>query len=304
MKRDKNIFIICFLAPAFIVFGVLFLYPIFRTMLMSFFNVKQIWDPFSSLKFSGIENYLTLFHTYIFRASMVNILKIWIFGGIIMMICATVFATILSSKNVKFRSFWRALIYLPNIISAVALTTMWVQYIYNPNYGLLKSFFSALHLTFLANIQWLSSSLMFSSMLISFVYAAIGYFMLILIAGMTRIPNEYYEYALLEGAGPFICYFKITLPLIRDVYRTCFMFWSIGAINFFTYAQLFTPNSVNESTMVPMLYMYNMLFGNAKEGALVFNVGPAAAIGVVLTIMVLVIYGLSNLILPDKKIEY
>jgi len=56
--------------------------------------------------------------------------------------------------------------------------------------------------------------------------------------------------------------------------------------------------------MVPMLYMYNMLFGNAKEGALDLNVGPAAAIGVVLTIMVLVIYGLSNLILPDKKIEY
>lgn len=304
MRKSRKAFIIACLAPALAVFLLLFLYPIIHTIFMSFFYVKDMSVPVSKWKYTGLSNYITLLRTYIFRLSLLNILKILIFGGIITMFFATLFAVILCSKNLRFRSFWRAIIYLPNIVSAVALATMWVQYVYNSNYGLFKSFFSALHLKALANIPWLSSGCLFISMLAAYCFGCIGYYMLILIAGMQRIPNDYYEYALLEGAGPFKRFSKITLPLIHDVYRTCFMFWSISAINFFTWSQLFTPNAENEATIVPVLYMYDILFANQDTGVTTINVGPGAALAVMLTILVLVVYGINNLLLPDKHIEY
>ena len=75
--------------------------------------------------------------------SMWNLVRIWFIGGIIVMSLALLFAVIITS-GIRFKSFFRAMIYLPNIVSAVALATMWLQYVYSPKFGLLKTFFTPL----------------------------------------------------------------------------------------------------------------------------------------------------------------
>ena len=128
MKRNKGM-IVLFLAPAVLMFSVIFLYPIVRTIIMSFFKIDGITDPVSKWQFTGLANFMKLANTSLFRISMWNLLRIWFIGGVIVMSLALLFAVIITS-GIRFKSFFRAVIYLPNIVSAVALATMWLQYVY------------------------------------------------------------------------------------------------------------------------------------------------------------------------------
>ena len=155
MKRNKGM-IILFLTPAVLMFSVIFLYPIVRTVIMSFFKIDGITDPVSKWQFTGLANFTKLANTSLFRISMWNLLRIWFIGGIVVMSLALLFAVIITS-GIRFKSFFRAVIYLPNIVSAVALATMWLQYVYSPKFGLLKTVFSGLGLDSLAKVQWLDN---------------------------------------------------------------------------------------------------------------------------------------------------
>ena len=303
MKRNRTFIIVC-LTPALLSFLFFFLYPVLRTLLMSFYQVKGIADNMSLWEYIGFSNYTNLIGSQLFRQSLINIFKIWFIGGIITVFFATLFAVILTS-GVRFKAFWRSLIYLPNTISAVAIATMWTQYAYsNQDFGLLKSLFRILGFRALADIQWTGPRFIFTSMLIAFCFGSVGYFMLILLAGMERIPKELYESSRLEGASIFVQFTRITLPLIRNVFRTCIVLWSVAAFNFFVWAQMFSPIPVPE-TITPVYYLYNVVFGSSMFAASSnINVGTGAAVGAILTILVVVLYSAINLAIPEKKLEY
>ena len=303
MKRKNRLFILACIVPALLCFLFLFIYPILRTFFMSVYKVPTVNDDFSNWTFLGWQNFITLSHSYLFSKSMLNMLNIWMIGGITTLAFALLFAVILTS-GVKGKAFWRSLIYLPNIISAVALASMWTQYVFNGKFGLLKTVFSALHLDTLANIQWTSPEHLFQAMLFSYCFGCIGYFMLILLAGIERIPVDLYECAYLEGANKFVSFWKITFPLIRDVFRTCIMLWTVSVVNFFVWSLMFS-NAADSNTIVPAVYMYISIFGSdTGGGGTTLNVGAGAAVGVLLTIIVMAMYAILNLILPERKLEY
>ena len=89
---------------------------------------------------------------------------------------------------------------MPNIVSAVALATMWLQYVYSPRYGLLKDLFTALHLDNLAKTQFLDNDHKFWALLFAYCFGMVGYHMLIWLSGIERISPEYYEAATIDGA--------------------------------------------------------------------------------------------------------
>ena len=218
MKKNKGMLIV-FMTPAVVMFVLVFLYPIIRTILMSFFKIEGITDPMSKWTFSGIDNYVKLANTTLFRISMWNLARIWFIGGIIVMSLALLFAVIITS-GIRFKSFFRAMIYLPNIVSAVALATMWLQYVYSPKYGLIKNFFQALGLDSLAKIQWLDNDHKFMALLLAYCFGMVGYHMLIFASGIERISDDYFEAATLDGANKFNQFRYITLPLLKGVFRT------------------------------------------------------------------------------------
>lgn len=188
MKKNKAM-IVTFLAPALFMFIMVFLYPICRTVVMSFFKIEGITDSFSKWQFTGIDNYVKLMNTTLFKTSMWNLFRIWFIGGIIVMSLALLFAVILTS-GIRFKSFFRAMIYLPNVVSAVALATMWLQYVYNNQYGLLSGVFKKLGLTSLAKIQWLDSDHKFYALLFAYCFGMVGYHMLIFASGIERIDRK------------------------------------------------------------------------------------------------------------------
>ena len=301
MKKNKTM-IVCFLTPAVILFLTVFLYPICRTVLMSFFTIEGVTDSMSKWSFAGLENYITLFNTTLFRTSMWNLFRIWLFGGIIVQLLALLFAAIITS-GIRFKKFFRAIIYMPNIVSAVALATMWLQAVYSPQFGLLRSFFKAVGWDAMAKVQWLDADHKFWALLIAYCFGMVGYHMLIWSSGIERISTDYYEAATIDGAGKVEQFFHITLPLLKGVFKTNITMWSVSSVGFFVWSQLFSTVTADNQTITPMVYMYMQMFG-AGNAVTERNAGIAAAIGVILCVCVVLIFTLINRAVRDDDLEF
>ena len=302
MKRNQNM-ILFFTVPATALFVLIFIYPIFRTMMMSFFSIQEITDVFSKWTFVGLTNYIELMKNSLFVQSWINLFKIFVLGGVLTLGTSLLLAVMVES-GVKGKSFFRAAIYLPNVISSVAMATMWIQYVFNSSYGLLTNLFGALGLDSLANIQWLDSKNKFTALLVSYCFGMIGHFMLIWISGITRIPTELYEAASIDGASKFNQFINITVPLLKGIFRTNIIMWSISVSGFFIWSKLFSPLVADTQTVVPMIYMYQKLFGAENVDKISRDAGSGAAVGVLLTLFVVAIFVIVNKTLKDDDLEF
>ncbi len=302
MKTKNKTMIVAFLAPAVLLYLLVFLYPTTRTIVMSFFKVEGVTDSISTWKFNGIGNFKTLFQTPLFVNAITNIGLIWLIGGLSVLLISLLFGVILTS-GVHGKSFIRSVIYLPNVISAVAMGTMWINYIYNPDFGLFNSTLNALGLHDLAKTQWTSPETVFWSMLTAYCFGMVGYHMLIWMSGIERIPVDFYEAATIEGANVFKRFTKITLPLLKGVFRTNIVLWTVSTMAFFVWSQLFSPVNLSSSTVTPMSYMYELVFGTSSSAVTVRDSGAGAAIGVILVVIVITVFLLTQRIVKNDDVE-
>ena len=217
---------------------------------------------------------------------------------------ASLLLAVILKRGVHGKRFFQAAIYLPNVISAVAMATMWIQYVFNSSYGFLTNLFKALHLDFLADVQWLDADHKFWALLISYCFGMIGHFMLIWVSGIERIGKDYYEAASIDGANKVGQLLYITLPLLKGIFRTNVIMWSISVSGFFIWSKLFSPISADTSTIVPMVYMYDKLFGAENTGDVVRDAGTAAAIGVMLCLFIVLVFTVVNRLIKDDDLEF
>ena len=297
MKKNKAM-IAGFVLPCTLSLLIMYLYPVIRTIVMSFFAIDSVTASVSEWSFNGLGNYARIFGSATYLTSLSNMLKIWFVGGILTLTIALLFAVILTS-GIRFKKFFRAAIYLPNVISAVALATMWIQYVYNQDYGLLNAM---LEMVGLDGVRWLGTDMKFWAMLFAFVFGAVGYYMLIFISGIERIPQDLYDAATIDGANKIQQFFKITLPLLKGIIKTNLTFWSVNTITFFLWSKMFSPVSSEASTIVPVVYLYDTVFGSTGNSER--DAGAGAAVGVVLAIFVGVVYFITNKLLKDDDLEF
>jgi len=277
--------IICFILPCLLTLFIMYLYPVARTLIMSFFRIESVTSDVSTWSFYGLGNYSRIFGSPTYRVSMWNMLRIWLVGGIFTLSFSLLFAVILTS-GIRFKKFFRAAIYLPNVISAVALATMWIQYVYNNDYGMLNKILGALGLN---GVKWLGTDTKFWAMLFAFIFGAVGYYMLIFISGI-------------DGANKVQQFGKITMPLLKGITKTNITFWSVHTTTFFLWSKMFSPVDTEASTIVPVVYLYDTVFGgkgNANRDA-----GAGAAVGVVLALIIVVVYFVMNRLLKDDDLEF
>ena len=301
MKTKKR-YILVFLAPAVLCYIIVFLYPTVRTTVMSFFAVESVSDALSKWSFNGITNYKNLFSRPIFIRSLYNISRLWLFGGAGVMFLALVFAVILTG-DLKGTKFYRKVIFLPYVISAVALATMWINYVYNPTYGLLHTVFSKLGFIKLSQTLWTASGPLFWSMLTAYCFGMVGYHMLIFISGIEQIPKDHIEAALIEGANGVHRFFNITLPSIRGVIRTNIVMWTVFTVSFFIWAQMFSPLNLSNDTVAPMNYMYEQVFGSQNQASSVRDSGAGAGVGVIMMLIVVAVSYATTFIIKHDDAE-
>lgn len=297
MKKNR-VLVICFLLPCMLSMVIMYLYPVVRTLLMSFYDIESVTSTMSNWTFHGFGNYQRIFGSATFQVAMWNMFRIWMIGGIIVLSFALLFAVILTS-GIRFKKFFRAAIYLPNVISAVALATMWVQYVYNQDYGLLNRLLRTLGLE---GVKWLGTDTKFWAMLFAFIFGAVGYYMLIFISGIERIPADLYEAATIDGANKVHQFFRITLPLLKGIIKTNITFWSVHTTAFFLWSKMFSPVDSEASTMVPVVYLYDTVFGS--KGNASRDAGAGAAVGVVLALIIIIVYAVLNRLLRDDDLEF
>lgn len=297
MKKNKSL-IFWFMLPTVLSLLIMYVYPVIRTALMSFFKVESLTASLDKWQFYGFGNYAKIFGSKSFQVSMQNMLLIWIVGGILTLALAMLFAVILTS-GIRGKKFFRAAIYMPNIISAVALATMWIQYIFNFDYGLLNNMVQLLGGS---KIKWMGTDLKFWAMTISYIFGSVGYYMLIYISGIDGIPADLYEAATIDGANKVTQFSNITMPLMKGIIKTSITFWSINAATFFLWSKMFAPIDTEEATIVPVIYLYDIVFGG--KGVTKRDAGAGAAVGVVLTLIIIFIYWVMNKLLKDSDLEY
>ncbi len=295
MQKKNRGMIITFVTPALLFFVATFVYPIIRTIMMSFFKIDNITASMGQWKFTGFDNYIKLINTPVFITSCTNLLKIWLFGGIIVMTLALLFAVILSS-GIRGKKFFRAVIYLPNIVSAVALAIMWQQYVYSNQYGLLKPLADAL------GFAWLDTDHKFMSLLIAYCFGMVGYHMLIFLSGIESIGDQYFEASTIDGAGKINQFRYITLPLLKGCFKTNITMWSISSVGFFLWSQLFSSVTTDTAVITPMVYLYMQTFGSGNT-VTERNAGLGAAIGILLAIFVVIVFWVCNNLFKNDDLE-
>jgi ABC-type sugar transport system permease subunit len=295
MKTRKRL-IILFLMPASLVYLVFFLIPAVWAFYYSFFD----WSGFGkSMKFRGLGNYNELFHDPIFLLSLRNTLFILVVGGIIVFSLALLLS-VLANSGIRGKKFFRAMIFLPNVIATIALVTLWA-FIYNPSFGLINSFFSLIGWEAGAKFTFASTNHIFYSMLVALIWIEVGFYLVLLMAGMDKIPAEYYEAAKLEGASQWQMLTGITIPLLWDVLSVAVVLYTVFALKIFEFPYAFSQIQPPPEIYTVGMYLYIEGFGKRDP---IYRLGYATAIGVVLLLCVVVIVLVLRRLMRHEVIQY
>lgn len=265
-----------YLLPAFLVYAGFLLYPLLRAAQFSLYD----WPGFGPSTFVGLGNYVDLLGDRRFQAAILHALILIIFYSLLPLVVGLVLAAILRRGQVRGLGVYRVLIFMPQVIALVVVAVAWHQ-IYAPN-GLLNDVLTAVGLGEWTR-GWLGDPT-FALPAVGMIgfWLQTGLVMLLLLAGMGRIPNDLYEAARLDGAGPVGEFFAITLPSVKAEISTALVLTIIAALKTFDLVYVTTSGGPGTATTVPSYEVYNRAF-NLKE------VGSASAVAVVLTALVFVI---------------
>ena len=294
--RISNRFIILFLLPASALYLFFFLVPTIQALVYSFYD----WSGFGTdMRFIGFANFQELLNDRLFWKSMGNTIAILVVGGIIVFALAFIM-TMMISSGMKGKKFFRGVIFLPNIIAVIALTTLW-GYMYTPNNGLLASFFKLVGLNDMAKFTWLGPDTIFASMMIAIIWIEVGFYLVLLLAGVDKIPPDFYESAKLDGANQFQQFWHITVPLLKDVIAIGMVLWSIHAIKIFEFPFSFTGLEPNPNSYTVAVYSYILGFGQREP---IYRLGYATAVGVMLLLVVILIVLIIRRLTRHEVVQY
>ncbi len=230
-------------------------------------NFKVVW----------FENYASLFTNQVFapafKEAIINTLWLLLYLPI-GLIVSIIIAAFMSNKAFKGRGVMQALIYLPAVTSVVAINFIW-RFMFEED-GLIN-------LAFGLDLKWLVDfSLVKVAMIIKNVWTSIGTSVILFMAGMQNISEDYYEAADLDGATQIRKFFKITLPLITPVIFYSIITGLIGGLQAYADVQLFAGGNLGARTIV--YFIWDRGIGQNRYG-----LASAASILLAIAIMIITV---------------
>ncbi len=288
--------ICAFLAPALLLYLGLLILPAIQAFYLSFYETSGFGD---SAEWVGLSNYARLWGDSVFWRSMRNMALIMFVGGVATFGLAFLF-TMLMNAGMRGKKLFRTLIFMPNVIAVVAITTFW-SFVFMPRYGMLTSFLKAIGLNELAATAWTAPENVFYAMMVGLVWISVGFYTILIMAGADKIPAEMYEAARLEGASTFQIFRQITLPMIWDVILITLILWAIQAVKIVEFPYAFGGPNIDQNLYTPAIYLYIMGFGQREA---VYALGYSTAIGVVMFILTIFIIVLMRLVFRRERVEF
>ncbi len=284
-KRNLNRMAYLFVLPFVIVFLTFSVYPVFRTLYLSFTSYKGFGDA----KWAGLANYIRVFKDKFFWKALGNTVKIWGVNIILQLGLAFLLTVIFSDIKYKIRGLgiFRAMYYLPNLIAATSVAFLF-KTLLDWKYGSFNQLLLTLGVA-KEQINWLGST-----STAPYVISVIGAWMwfgnsfIMLMAGVQGIPTDYFEAAAIDGAGRWKVFAKITIPLLRPIMLYVFVTSLIGGLQLFDLPFLMNgvaPNTAGEPSgclQTAVMYLY-------KFGFETHQVGYASAIAYTLFFIILIV---------------
>ena len=257
--------------PAFLIFAAFVLYPVILTVIASF---QEFGLSSERREFVGLRNYAEMLGDPVFWRSLWNNVFILVGSVVVQVGLGTVIAAIMDRAIHRFGGLFRTLIFAPMVMSMVAVSLLWSM-IYHPVFGMVTRAGDALglppsELGILGDpdvVMW--------AILGVACWQYTGFVMVIVFAGMQAIPEDLYQSAKLDGAGPVSRFFAITLPGVRNVIVVAILLTAIGAFKVFDLIYVLTAGGPGNASEVLGTYIYSASFTLER-------MGYASAIAVVL----------------------
>jgi raffinose/stachyose/melibiose transport system permease protein len=289
--------------PGILVFVFISLIPSIATAALSFTDISGI--PGAKWKFIGLANYREFFFLQNGRDTalyFLNTFKFTVFVSVIQMILSLLIALLLNSKVIKFTTFSRAVVFLPQVLGVTLVGLAWTA-VLNPMDGPMQVLFGL----FGANSSFLADwDYAINWVIIIQIWLGMGFSTVIFIAGLQNIPGELYEAGVMDGATGTQAFRSITLPLIWPQVTVNAVICVIGTLTNFQTFYVTTYGDFN--TMTLGMKMFMTAFGGGKNslqgGAGSFlRQGYAASVAMVLFVIVLLFTVLTQYGFSKKEEE-
>ncbi|HHT57443.1 carbohydrate ABC transporter permease [Herbinix luporum] len=293
----RNNWAYLFVAPFIITFLIFSVYPVFRTLYLSFTNYKGFGTP----NFVGVDNYERVVGDKFFWRAFGNTIKIWGFNIVLQLGTALLLTIVFNDIKYKIKGlgFFRAVFYLPNIIATTSVAFLF-KTLFDWRYGTVNQLLAAMGISENSPINWTGNSA-----IAPYFVGGIGAWMwfgnsfILLMAGVQGISKDYFEAAAIDGAGRWKIFSKITIPLLRPILLYVGITSLIGGLQMFDIPFLIsggTHGNPSGSLQTVIMYLYKFGFEVGTN-----QVGYAAAIAYSLFAIILVISIVQYKLMREKE---
>ncbi|MFI3169875.1 MAG: sugar ABC transporter permease [Faecalibacterium sp.] len=287
--NKKKIYPQWFLIIPLVLYTVFFLYPALLGIFYSFTD----WNSRSmgSVSFVGLENYIEIFTSdQNYTDGILNTFRFTIVSNIVKL-TAALFLAIMLKEGLKAKGFYRAVFYLPAILPYLVVGLIFTS-IFNYSNGLLNTSLEFLHLDFFKQ-KWLSDiNVVWNSIYGVDAWKGVGYVMTIFLAGLSSIPETYYEAAAIDGANFWQKLIHITIPNLSGAITINLVFGLAYGLKVFDIVYVLTNGGPGHVTEVITTYAYQLYaYG---------QYGMSAALNTILFLVTAVV-GISVVLYMDKK---
>jgi ABC-type sugar transport system permease subunit len=285
----KSLIWYAFVAPTLILFLIFIAYPTLETFRLSFFR-----EVATRQQFVGLAQYSRLLGDSIFIGAFANTVLLGAVFLLIIIPLGLVLASLLN--NLKYApNFFKVVYFLPQVTSAVAIALVF-SYVFNPNWGLVNNGLRALGVDplplWLADPRYNLTGARAMATIMA-VYIALGYYMLIYLAGLQAVPSELYDAAVVDGASFLQAWWHITIPLLRPTFIFLLLTGVIDALARF--GDLYTLGGAGGSParalQTTVMYVYQQAFESSD-----FNLASAAAVILFLILLSVTVFNFRALL--------
>ncbi len=271
-SRKEKTFNLLFILPALVLFLVFNLYPLLRTIELSFFQWNGIDKDMVFVGFAQYKHIIfsnPAFWKSMLNAAYVTILCLTLQNGLALLLA------ILVNRQIKGENIFRVIFFLPPVLSGIVVGLIW-KFIYDGSFGILDTWLVSLGFEQFRDFAWLSEvKSALSSVAVVHMWKGFGYGFIILLAGLQTIPNELYEAAEVDGANKWQQFINVTIPSMLPVFTMVSVLTVLGAMQIFDLIYSMTQGGPAGHTDVPITkiyqYMNNGEFGYSTAMAVVFG---------------------------------
>lgn len=270
----RSIFGVLFVAPAMIFFLIFSIYPMVNGFYMSLTEYTLLRPPV----YIGFDNFVGLLENKEFLNGL-KVTGLFVLGTTVPKWIVSLALALLFVRAFWGREVFKVLYFTPTLLSGVVVSLVW-KLILHAN-GMASAIITPY--TNQAEIFWLAhSTLTPLALMVVDNWAGIPFFMIVWIAGLVGIPKEFYEAALIDGAGRWQAFWNVTLPLLRPTALFVIVISTIGALQAFALQFIMTRGGPSNVTTTVALLVY-------KYGFEYFKMGVAAAMSVIMFVVIIAI---------------